>query len=182
MIKIILTGPKHCGKTSTGRLLAKACSCDFIDLDEEIFRQTGKTPRQLFLESSIEHPTEHSGGDLFKKAEANAAAAIAERKSGFTVLAAGGGIIDNPEAIIALKNTKAAVVYLNVSANTAWERIVLAGDLPPFLKTENPQETHRTLHERRAAEYLKTADFIIEADRKTSDEILAEIIKAFDLS
>lgn len=59
MSNIILLGPKHCGKTSVGKALATLLSCDFIDLDEEITRQTGKTPRELYKE----------GVEIFQKAE-----------------------------------------------------------------------------------------------------------------
>jgi shikimate kinase len=51
------------------------------------------------------------------------------------------------------------VVYLEVSAETAWKRIEQAafngGGFPAFLDTENPKESHAALHERRAEAYKK---------------------------
>jgi shikimate kinase len=166
METIILTGPKHSGKTSACKALASLCSCGFIDLDELIFQRTGKSPRQLFSE----------GQAVFQKAEAEAMAALAGTDSaeGRRVVAAGGGIIDNAEAVAALKNSGAKTVYLNISAESAWERIA-GGELPPFLQTENPRETHRVLHERRAAAYLRLANIVIEAGEKTPEEIAKEI-------
>jgi shikimate kinase len=72
------------------------------------------------------------------------------------------------------------VACLNISAATAWQRIAgssggLQGNLPPFLKTENPQETHRALHERRSAAYLQLADIVVEAEGKTPEKIAFEI-------
>ena len=168
MKTVILIGPKHSGKTSAGRVLASLCSCEFIDLDELILQRTGKSPRQLYSE----------GPAVFQKAEAEAMAAISggDGGEGWRVIAAGGGIIDNAEAAAALKKAGAAVVYLDISAERAWDRIAKSGELPPFLRTENPQETHRVLHERRAAAYSRIADIVIKADVKTPREIAEEIL------
>jgi len=179
MKTVILTGPKHSGKTSAGIALASLCSCEFIDIDDLILQRTGKSPRQLYSE----------GQAVFQKAEAEASAALlgvdgGERRSvigvdggeGRRVIAAGGGIIDNEEASAVLKKDGAAVVYLNISAECAWDRIARSGELPPFLQTENPRETHRVLHERRAAAYSRIADIVIEAGVKTPREIAEEIL------
>ena len=45
---IILLGMKHCGKTTTGKILAGKLSRPFIDSDDEIARLSGKTPRELW--------------------------------------------------------------------------------------------------------------------------------------
>jgi len=190
MKTIILTGPKHSGKTSVGKALASLCSCDFVDLDESITQRTGKNPRQLFIE----------GQEIFQKAEVEAAASLfnadgtskddtGENNAGaddtnvagdkWRVIATGGGIIDNAQAVAALKKVNAMTVYLNISTETAWNRISAGGELPPFLRTENPRKTHRVLHERRAKAYLQFADFAIKADSKTPQEIAEEILIHF---
>jgi len=171
MSAIILTGPKHSGKTSAGKALASLNSCRFIDLDESIFQNTGKTPRQLFTE----------GISIFKQAETEACLSVIsnygneQHEHCLHVIAAGGGIIDNPEAAVILKNSGVKIVYLNISTAAAWARITSSKELPPFLQTDNPQETHRVLHERRAAAYRQFADIVIEAEGKTPDEIAGEI-------
>jgi shikimate kinase len=171
---IILTGPKHSGKTTIGRELAKNCSVEFIDIDDLITQRSGKSPRQLFTENPA----------LFQKAETEALISLnGGSNNSFRVIAAGGGIIDNPGAAAILRglsqNKKAVIVYLDVSASCAWSRI--SDDLPPFLQTANPQETHRLLHERRAAAYRSLAAVIIEAESKTPKEI-TELIACFLLS
>jgi shikimate kinase len=171
MKDIVLTGPKHSGKTSAGKALALFRSGDFIDLDELISRRTGKSPRRLFNENP----------EIFKKAEVEAMADSAGSGSRAgqkqRVIAAGGGLTDNQEAVNILKNSGATVVYLNISAACAWNRIANSPDreLPPFLRTENPRETHRVLHERRAAACARIADIVIEAENKSPEEIAAEI-------
>jgi len=166
MKSIIFTGPKHCGKTSAARAFSQLCSCNFLDVDEMIFQRTGKTCRELYIQSP----------EVFLNAESQAVAAIPESDC---VIAAGGGIIDNKDAIAILKELKVFIIYLNVSADCAWERIIAAadGELPPFLRTENPRETHRELHERRIIGYYRLADIIIEAEDKSPEMIAAEISK-----
>jgi shikimate kinase len=166
--KIILIGPKHSGKSSTGKALALLGSFDFFDTDELILQRTGKTPRQLYSENPLS----------FQAAEAETVKYLLETNSDICVIAAGGGVIDNSEAIETIKKSNVLKVYLNISVNNAWNRIINSanGELPPFLETENPEKTHRILHERRAAAYSTIADIIIEIEGKTPKEIAAEIL------
>jgi shikimate kinase len=178
---IILTGPKHAGKTSAAAALARLYCTGCIDLDELIAAQTGKSPRTLFQE----------GPEVFRKAEALALESLlmprdlsaGDLPKGGSVIAAGGGIIDNEEATALLKKTEGLViVYLDVPAETAWQRIAAQaakdGALPPFLNTPRPRETHRQLHERRAAAYRNLARLIIMAEGKSPDEIAQEISRS----
>ncbi|MDR1899705.1 MAG: shikimate kinase [Treponema sp.] len=180
METVLLTGPKHSGKTSAGRVLAALGGAVFIDLDERIAGWTGKSPRMLYRE----------GPEVFRAAEAETlknllgeepAAEPGEAVKPLRIIAAGGGIIDNPAALDLIKETyPVCVVYLEVSAETAWERIVREagekGELPPFLDTANPRETHGALHERRAAAYRALADITIQGESKPAEAVAEEII------
>jgi shikimate kinase len=169
---ILLAGPKHAGKTSAGRALANRISGAFVDLDEFITAQTGKSPRTLYRE----------GSGIFRKAEAEALGALLageSRAAGPRIIAAGGGLIDNPEALARLEKAGPALtVYLEVSVETAWGRISRAAEksgLPPFLDTPDPQAAHRVLHEKRAAAYREWAAFTVNGDGKSPEEIAGEI-------
>jgi len=175
MNDIILTGQKHSGKTTAGRALAKLCLCEFIDLDESVLERTGKSPRQLYAEGQavFQKAEADAAAALFKTDDAGADSACTDRKR--RVIATGGGIIDNEEAVVVLKKSGARIVYLNIPAEIAWERIAAAKELPLFLQTENPRETHRALHERRGAAYLQLADIVVKAGTQSADEVAAEI-------
>jgi shikimate kinase len=173
---IVITGPKHAGKTAMGRAAASLLEGEFIDLDERIAAETGKSPRALFKE----------GPALFRQAEARALAGLTGDAGGddgalpCRVIAAGGGIIDNPEAQALLAGDgRFILVYLEVSAKTAWERIrraaAASGELPPFLDTKNPRETHRRLHKRRGAAYKKAARFTLAGENKSPEALGAEL-------
>jgi shikimate kinase len=168
---IVLVGPKHSGKTSAGKALALLLSCGFVDLDELIAQRSGKSPRALYGE----------GPEVFRKAEAGALAALLESEMASSlVIAAGGGLVDNPDALSVMGRFQIAAVFLDVSAQVAWTRIRAEGELPPFLRTDNPEETHHALHERRAAVYRQLASLAIKADGKTPEEIAREIRDGLD--
>jgi shikimate kinase len=177
---IVIVGPKHSGKTSAGKALARLYSAGrdgaakFIDLDELVERRTGKSPRALYRE----------GPELFRGAEAEALGALLAGGEGGppagAVIAAGGGLADNRRALEILNGSPAAVtVYIDVPAETAWERIRAAagktGELPPFLDTEDPRETHRLLHERRGRLYRELANITVEAG-DSPEETAAKIL------
>jgi shikimate kinase len=163
---IVLVGPKHSGKTSVGKALASLLSCGFVDLDELIAQRSGKSPRALYGE----------GPEVFRKAEAGALAALLEAGlSSLLVVASGGGLADNPDALSVMARFPIATVFLDVPAQVAWGRIRAEGELPLFLKTETPEETHRALHERRAAAYRQLATLAIKADGKSPQEIAREV-------
>jgi shikimate kinase len=179
--RILITGPKHSGKTSVGKILAEILRSRFVDLDDLI----GKSPREIYRE----------GLDRFREAEAGALASLLSGAAGSggtadktisgqppLVIAAGGGLIDNARAMALLEGpgqTGTLIVYLDVSAETAWERIRLAaektGDLPPFLNTANPRETHAALHKRRTEAYRVRAAIIIDGNGKSPREQGREI-------
>jgi shikimate kinase len=174
METLLLTGPKHSGKTSAGRMAAALSGAVFIDLDERIERRTGRDPRSLYRE----------GPEVFRAAEAETLGELLREpgeKGARRVIAAGGGLIDNPAALELVREASSLrIVYLEVSAETAWERIVRkageTGELPPFLGTADPRETHRALHERRAASYKKLARLVIDGEHRTPEETAEEII------
>jgi shikimate kinase len=65
---------------------------------------------------------------------------------------------------------------------SAWARIKAAadesGELPPFLNTDDPQKTHRQLHERRAKLYRELAGFTVSAGN-TPEETAAKMRALF---
>jgi len=167
-------GPKHSGKSLVSHALEKTMDLEAVDLDELVEKQTGKSPRTLYKE----------GPGVFRKAEEQALASLTgemEQGTAGLIIAAGGGIADNVDAMALLSHRKDIIpVFLDVSAETAWQRILktsAGGELPPFLNTENPRETHRVLHERRAGVYRAIARIIISAENKSPEEIAKEIAK-----
>jgi len=120
------------------------------------------------------------GPEIFQQAEAAALEALfAHEAAGPSplVIAAGGGLVDNPGALALLEKNSAFSVFLDLSPKAAWQRIVREGELPPFLKTGSPEETHRLLHERRALAYRDFASLSVTAEGKSPGEIAREILQ-----
>jgi shikimate kinase len=168
---IALAGPKHSGKSCAGKALAALTGAGFFDLDDEIKSCTGKCARELYKQ----------GKDVFQAAE-RAALEDVLRKTGNgarIVVALGGGFIDNEAAWALLDERGGRIVFLAVSAETAWKRIEAAaaesGELPAFLQTDHPRQSHREIHERRAAACQNAASLVVDAENKTAEEIAAEI-------
>ena len=177
---ILITGSKHSGKTLCAKALGKIMNVDAVDLDDIVKKYSGKTPRVLFEESA----------EIFRMAEKQALSSIIQPaesdldffgRQSLRIIAAGGGLIDNADAMALLHDhPEIIIVYLDVSAETAWQRILRTadgGELPPFLNTENPKETHLALHKRRSDAYKKPAGLIIAANNKSPEEIAGEIVK-----
>ncbi|MDR1307998.1 MAG: shikimate kinase [Treponema sp.] len=174
MAFVVLVGPKHSGKTTAGRELALRRGLPFFDLDLLMEERTGRSPRALY----------GLGPELFRAEETKALAALLAGNPvpGVTgILAAGGGIIDNPGAMALLAGGGHITVYLEISAETAWRRITgnrRDPELPPFLRAESPdasRQKHRLLHERRSAAYRAAAEIIILAEGKTPGETADEL-------
>ena len=178
---ILITGPKHSGKSLSARALGEKTGGEVFDLDEIIKKETGKSPRELFLEGTM----------IFKKAEAMALERLLAEMEGNSqphsnpkIIASGGGLIDNGDAMeLIYRHEEIVFVYLDISAETAWQRILktvsVDGELPPFLRTENPRETHLALHRRRAEAYKALGGIIVASENKTPEEIAGEIFNTF---
>jgi len=175
---ILITGPKHSGKSLCAAALGRIAGTEAVDLDDLVEKQTGETPGTLFFR----------GPEIFMKAEVLALASYIrqpEQDNGIKIIAAGGGIVDNAEAMAMISLQREIVrVYLEVSAETAWQRILrtaTSGGLPSFLNTENPRETHLAIHERRSKAYKEQAKIIIAAEGKSPEDIAREIMGRLQL-
>lgn len=86
MENIVLIGMPGCGKSTIGQLIAEVLDKEFVDADEEIVKQAGKTIPEIFAES---------GEDGFRKWETDILSQLG-KQSGL-VIATGGGCITRPE-------------------------------------------------------------------------------------
>ncbi len=172
---VVLIGFKHCGKSTIGKALANILQSKFIDIDAVIEKLSGFSCRKLYLEK---------GSKAFIDYETKASQSIVtdDINGKFPqglVIATGGGICENTDAVTILKE-EYIFVYLQISEEIALERILNEAkssseekcgyelsSLPAWLSREKPTspEMLKTLfhnyYEKRCNSYAQIADVTI---------------------
>lgn len=162
--RIILIGPMGSGKTTIGKSLAQKLSLEFRDTDSVIEQREQKTVSQIFIED---------GEDAFRAIEKEV---LKEELQGSdTVLALGGGAPISTEAQSALQTSGSHVVYLDISLANVAPRIGFNRDRPLLLN--NPRGQWQTLMEARRPIYESVADTVVDVNKRSQSEIVAQILE-----
>ena len=162
--RIILIGPMGSGKTTIGKSLAQKLSLEFRDTDSVIEQREQKTVSQIFIED---------GEDAFRAIEKEV---LKEELQGSdTVLALGGGAPISVEAQSALQASDSHVVYLDISLANVAPRIGFNRDRPLLLN--NPRGQWQTLMEARRPIYESVADTVVDVNKRSQSEIVAQILE-----
>ncbi|HIB78351.1 MAG TPA: shikimate kinase, partial [Flavobacteriales bacterium] len=143
---IALIGFMGCGKTTTGRLLAKRHRLKFIDLDEVIVEQSGQSIIDIF----------NAGGEsVFRSCERAALRSVLASTTP-AVIATGGGTFADPTMRTWIQNA-AHSVYLQAEPNALIKRLDQSGqkEKRPLLGGPNPAGTIRFLLNERTPLYRK---------------------------
>jgi len=166
--KIILTGYRATGKTSTGKILADLLGFDFIDTDQAIEKRQGETIAEM---------VSRGGWDLFRGKEEDMLLELARSRN--KVIATGGGSVLHEKAWVKLRQN-GLVVWLTAEVKTICQRLASGNEeedqRPPLTEMGTMDEIAMVLRDRRPL-YEKSSDLTIRTDSKTPEEI-AEIILA----
>ncbi len=173
---ILVSGIKHCGKSTLGRRLAVELGIEFHDLDDlvvELCRENRGgldaitwEPREIYR---------RLGKSGFQELEIGALKRLGER-GGLYVLALGGGTPDNPNALPVLSGL-GIMVYLYEEAEVLFSRIAARG-IPPFLDERAPWESFLELFRHRDTLYRSTADLVVELNGADVQDGAARIRKS----
>ena len=166
---LALVGFMGTGKSSIGRLAAERLHFDFIDTDEAIESQTGKSISDIFAQH---------GEAAFRKLEQDLVQALRDRRN--TVIAAGGGLAANPDNMASLKE-HALVVCLWAAPETIWERVRAQSHRPLLLQVADPLARIRELLEQRAPVY-RQADVLLHTGLRSPKEVVQQILHQFHLA
>ncbi|MFZ5425916.1 MAG: shikimate kinase AroL [Thermodesulfobacteriota bacterium] len=135
---IYLVGPRACGKTTIGRMIAEKLGRPFMDLDEEFVETTGRT---------IADVVETEGWEGFRELETSVLAAVSETPG--NVVATGGG------AVLKARNrellAQGVVVYLQADPEKVVARLMaelLPEQRPALTDLSLEDEVRRTVAER----------------------------------
>ncbi len=155
---IVLTGMPGSGKSTVGKLLAAKLGRPFIDTDEEIEKETGATPSQIFATR---------GEPAFRDIETAVIKKLAHQNG--AVIATGGGAILRSENVDALR-MNGRLFFLNRPV----EQLIPTADRP----TASTRDAIAKRFSERFAIYLSTADTAIPGDG-TPEEVAALVERSF---
>ena len=166
-----------CGKSSVGRELSRLLCCPFMDLDDVIVQNEGRSIPEIFAAD---------GETAFRRMELQALRDIAVADVETAVLALGGGTVMTEECREIVKE-KTTCVYLKASVETLLEHLEGQTEGRPMLSgtchSEQPKGVEESalrqriedLMARRAETYEKTAHIIIETDGRSIADNAQEI-------
>lgn len=159
---IVLTGMMGCGKTSTGKLLARVLKFNFVDVDTEIEKSEKKTITQIFNDS---------GEQYFRFLEKEKIEEFSKLKN--TVLALGGGAFEDENTRKLLKKN-GIVIYLKTTPDAIFKRIH-SEIHRPLLRKNFSVETIAFIMKKRVKNY-EQAHHIIDTTNKKKKDVVRKIL------
>ena len=163
-MNIFIVGPMGSGKSTVGKIISSELFLNFFDTDEEIEARTG---------ASIDWIFDLEGEEGFRKRESKILEEMVQKNS--IVLSTGGGIILS-ESNRELLSSRGTVFYLATPIAVQLERTSKDKDRP-LLKNGDPGKILEELHVARESLYEGVADYIVNTEGKSSQEVSTEIIK-----
>jgi shikimate kinase len=164
---IFLIGYRGCGKTTVATVVADALRWPWLDADEVLERECGKSIRDIFA-------TEGEGA--FRDREAAILNDLCKLKQ--HVIATGGGVVLREANRQRLRAT-GWVVWLTADVETIYQRLLgdtSTRDRRPALTPAPPRAEIAELLKTREPHYRSCAQFIVSTEGRSPDEVAAEIL------
>jgi len=159
---LVLVGFMGSGKSTVGRLLGKELGWTFRDLDAEIVRREGRGIPAIFRED---------GEAGFREIEHRVAGHLLVESD--LVLASGGGWPCRAGRLEALPPGTLSI-WLQVSADTSFERVGAQAATRPLLQVEDPPSRIRELIAEREP-YYRGAHWWVDTDLHSPPEIVRQV-------
>jgi len=161
---IVLIGMPGAGKTTIGKMLYERLELKFVDVDDFIVEESGKTIQELFDVSEVH----------FRKVESEAIRKLSMDKS--SIIATGGGVIKNESNIEELKK-HGIIVFIDRPLGNIAEDVEISKR--PLLK-DGVQKLY-DLYDERYELYKKYSDFHVINDRSI-ETVVDRIIEKYTLA
>lgn len=161
--RVLLIGMMGAGKSTAGRILADRLGWPYLDSDDEIERQTGRTVPQIWK----------ADGEPAFRAEESKVLAQACTSMGPAVVSVAGGAVLDPENRVMIRQA-GLVVWLRAEAGTLALRVGTGAGRP--LLEDGPAAALARLLEERAPIYAELADLVFDVDRMSPPQVVESII------
>ena len=163
---IILTGFMATGKTTVGKMLAEQLDYEFVDTDELIVEQSGRTVAEIFREK---------GEAAFREMEAAVARELGQ-KEGLVISTGGRLMLDAANA--AALGKRGHVFCLAATSKEILQRIQKDKDVKrPLLEAPDPLKRIVEIMQQRENEYSRFPQMITSG--KTPEEVTRDLIAIF---
>jgi shikimate kinase len=165
--RVLLIGMMGAGKSTTGKLLAARLGWPYLDSDDEIVRQTGRTVPEIW----------RADGEPAFRAEEARVLAEATTSEGPVVIAVAGGAVLDPGNQAHIRSA-GLVVWLRADVAVLADRVG-AGTGRPLLD-DGPAAALEHLSAVRAPVYADLADLVFDVDRLSPAQVVDRIVAALD--
>lgn len=162
-VNLYLVGMMGCGKSTTGRALAKQLGYGFVDTDDLITQLTGQAITDIFAES---------GEDHFRQVESKVLSEVAAHTN--LVVATGGGIVLDKKNWSFLQH--GLVIWLDVETEQLWQRLQ-ADQSRPLLQKPNPQQVLEELLTQRRPLYRQADVHILLKPDQSVESVCASAVQ-----
>jgi shikimate kinase len=163
-MNIVLIGYRGTGKSVVGELLAQKLNRETISMDAEIVKKAGM---------SIPEFVKLNGWPKFRDLETEVARELAERDN--IIVDCGGGIIERPENIPALR-INGIIFLLQASVDVIVSRIADGTERPALTEGKTFTEEVAEVLDRRAPMYSEAAQHTINTDNMTPEQVANSIL------
>lgn len=163
-MNLVLCGMMGAGKTTIGIKIAELTGRRWYDTDGVIVDKYGK----------ISDIFEYYGEAHFRKLETEIVKELAQKDN--LVISTGGGLVLKSENNAVLQ-ANGKIVFLRASLETLAKRLHVDGTRPLLqTSTESIRDRLARLMKERAPVYEHVADYIVDVDGKSPDQIAEEIV------
>jgi len=159
----VLVGFMGCGKSTVGRRLASITGHRFVDADELIVKDQGKSISAIFSES---------GEEAFRQIEERIIGDLVGVAG--IVLSTGGGAILREANRESLKKI-GIIIWLDAQPDVLFERAMRSGRRP-LLQTENPRQAFDALLAQRRTIYESLADLRFDSTGIDHEEVARKVL------
>ena len=153
------------GKSTTGRLLADRLAWPYLDSDDEIERQTGRTVPEIW---------KAEGEAAFRTEESRVLSQACTSDGPVVVSVAGGAVLD-PDNRVRIRQA-GLVVWLRASVATLAVRVGTGAGRP--LLEGGPAAALARLSEARAPIYAELAELVFDVDLMSPPQVADKIVEA----
>ncbi len=164
-MNILLIGYRGTGKSVVGMIVAEALRMKYISMDARIVEKAGMTIPEI---------VEKHGWPGFRDMETEIARELARNDN--ILIDSGGGVIERPENIDALR-ANSRIVWLKASVATIVSRIQGDTQRPSLTGGKSFTDEVAEVLERRTPKYASSADFDIDTDPLTAEQVAERIIE-----